>query len=313
VPGHQCACPAGELGVVGGPGAGDEHRSGERSLVAVDLIDERLGLRRIEQHVVLDERALDVVLHPCAGIADALVPVGDRRCGVGPLRQVAQRVLDELVGPQLLLGADAGYAGEVDADRGIPLARPTGSSNRVGRGVVRVGDGVAGDRVDGGVVRVGDGVAGDRVDGGCLIVSVCGRVGVRMHMGASGEHRRHRERRDQQRRHGEARGVGCSPTHQAGAERSADGHGAQQGARGVGELRCLADLETGDPRDAGEPSGEPAADCARVDRRDRPSGQASRSQQGPEADAQLRNRHHHERLGVRVNAGGGGMDGAGAQ
>ena len=241
------------------------------------------------------------MLHPCAGIADTLVPVGDRRCGVGPLRQVAQRVLDELVGPQLLLGADAGYAGEVDADRGIPLARPTGSSNRVGRGVV----------------RVGDGVAGDRVDGGCLIVSVRRGVGVRMHMGASGEHRRHRERRDQQRRHGEARGVGCSPTHQAGAERSADGHGTQQGARGVGELRCLADLETGDPRDAGEPSGKPAADCARVDPRDRPSGQASRSQQGPEADAQLRNRHHHEQareLGVLcVNAGGGGMDGAGAQ
>ena len=44
---------------------------------------------------------------------------------------------------------------------------------------------------------------------------------------------------------------------------------------------------------------------------------AKRVGRSPEADAQLRNRHHHEQareLGVLcVNAGGGGMDGAGAQ
>ena len=52
VPLHQRTAPVEELGIGERHPAGREHRRDQRALVAVDLVDERFGLVRIEERVV---------------------------------------------------------------------------------------------------------------------------------------------------------------------------------------------------------------------------------------------------------------------
>jgi hypothetical protein len=144
VPLHQRAGPVDQLGVVGRPRRRDEHRPREDALIALDRVDERLGLRGVEDHVVLDERRLDVVLAARPGVADRGVAIGDRCCDIGPPREIDERVLDELGRAGLLLGCHAFDARQVDGLRGIPRPRPRGRGRRI---VVGVGRRVGGCRV----------------------------------------------------------------------------------------------------------------------------------------------------------------------
>ena len=107
VPLHQRPAVIDELGIVERPCVGDEHRGHQRAFAAVDAVDERLRLARVEPHVVEDEAGVDVVLEAGAGVADR--PVAERTHGrhVGELRELGERVASELLGSCLLVGGDA--------------------------------------------------------------------------------------------------------------------------------------------------------------------------------------------------------------
>ena len=124
VPLHQRTAPADELGIGERHPAGREHRRDQRPLVTVDLVDERLGLVRIEERVVADVGGVDVVLEPAGGVADRREPEGADLGDVGELREVLQRGGDERLGAGLLLGGHPGHAGEVDRLGRVERPRP---------------------------------------------------------------------------------------------------------------------------------------------------------------------------------------------
>ena len=134
VPLHQPAAVVDELGIVDRPLADDEHCRHQRSVVSIDAEHERLRLRRVEPHVVVDQRVVDVVLVTGAGIADRLVAELVERVDVGERRQLLLGRADERGRPQLLFRSHALDVAEVDrcgwVVRSWPVDHRSGLGNR---------------------------------------------------------------------------------------------------------------------------------------------------------------------------------------
>ena len=99
-------------------------------------------------------------------------------------------------------------------------------------------------------------------------------------------------------------------------ERTTDRDRRQQRARGVGELRCLADFEALDPRDAGDAGRQPPADRGGVDdengKREPADGTSQCQQTGAELGDGAEDEDASQLLMLGVNACSRGMDDAGA-
>ena len=226
-------------------------------LVAVDRVDERLGLGGVEERVVLDQRQLDVVLAAGARVADRGVAVGDRRSGVGVLRQVLQRRLRSASshGPPArgsrrqrprrrsaasdpTAAASCGAGGDGGAVRGVRCAaatrRPPGRPRSAGRRPRRRAIGteapsaVCACGCDSSTTRCRRSRHGAWL---CTCVPPLSIAGMVIAAIASAGN--------------SMRGDGAVPLadHRRG-QRAANSGGGQQRARGVGELRGLANLET---------------------------------------------------------------------
>ncbi len=107
----------------------DVHRGLERALLRgpVDLVDERLGVRRVEDVVVVDPVPVDHVLLAGQTVTDRLETVGERGVVVRPLRQRLQRGDEQLLGLLRLRGGHPGHARQVD------LAGVDGAVGEVGQ------------------------------------------------------------------------------------------------------------------------------------------------------------------------------------
>ena len=114
-----------------------------------------------------------------------------------------------------------------------------------------------------GVAVAGDGVEGRACGGGGGVV-VGGAV-VAVQVRAATHHGRHGERQSGEAGQHQAGRPGLMPAHHGCSERRSHRDRAEEGARGVGELRCLSDLEALDPRDARDPRGEPTRHGCCVD------------------------------------------------
>ena len=131
VPLHQRPAVVDECRVVE-RGLGGVHRRHEGAPVAVDLVDERFRLGRVQEGVVADVAEVEVVLVAAGGVADGAEPERLERGDVGELRQHRQSAGDERLGAGLLVDGDTGDAGEVDRCRRVP--RPWPDRLRVPRG-----------------------------------------------------------------------------------------------------------------------------------------------------------------------------------
>ena len=136
-------------------------------------------------------------------------------------------------------------------------------------------------------------------------------VGVGVGRRAGGEHRPDGEESDERGRHREptlALTVGRQDRADVGGDRCDHG---ECGTCGVGEARLLTDLQSVDPRDSREASGEPAGEGAHADGEDRPRRATAGAEHGPDAHADLEDGGDHEDAGelpaLHVDAGSSGV------
>ena len=157
--------------------------------VVVDAIDERFGFVRVEPHVVEDQAWVDVVLEAGAGVTDRAVTESAQSRHVGELRELGERVADQLLGSRLLVGGDAVDTREIDRSVRVPRARPRRRcclrrggrvvGVAIGRVAVTIGRGRVGVAVGRLRVAVGRrcvGVAVGRRRIRCVAVAVVGRL-----------------------------------------------------------------------------------------------------------------------------------------
>jgi hypothetical protein len=128
-----------------------------------------------------------------------------------------------------------------------------------------------------------------RVVGGGGIVSVDVR--------RSGHHRWDRERDCGQAGEQNPRRSRLMPTAERCGQSCTKGNRAEQGTRGVGELRCLGCFETVDPRNASDTSGDPTRNGNRIDANNRKGNQTMGSGERREPNSELEHCDHHEHAG----------------
>ena len=112
-------------------------------------------------------------------------------------------------------------------------------------------------------------------------------LGMAVRMVGADEHRSQRDDADGEGRHTEADGRHLGATANERDEGGNDGDRTERGARCVGELRVLGDLQTVDPADAPQPRRSPSRHGAEVDEGRDHCGQATTLDKGEQADPDL--------------------------